>query len=263
VNDPNPYTAPHASLEMLPGPDTGGFLGEPRRVPVDAGMGWIAAGWQSFLAAPGHWIALFLVWVIVFVVVSLVPLVGGIAANLLMMIMMAGIALGCDAQRRGETLEISHLFAAWNSPARNPLLVLGLLYMVASIIVAVVMVVVMLVAFGGFAAFGGQGQAPSDAVMVPMMIVFVLLMLAVMIPLAMAIWFAPPLVAINGLAPMDAMKSSFDACARNLGAVIVYGIVATLVTIAGMIPLLLGLLVTSPVLMASSYAAYRQIYYED
>jgi hypothetical protein len=174
-------------------------------------------------------------------------------------LMMGGIALGCDSLRRGGELEISHLFAAWNLPARNPLLLLGLFYMIASIVVTVVLVVLMFVFFGGIGLFSGQVSGEqASAAMVPAMIGFFVVAMVLFVPLGMMIWLAPPLVALNGIEPIEAMKSSFAASLRNLDVVLVFGLVILCATFVAILPLGLGLLVLYPVLMAANYAAYRR-----
>jgi uncharacterized membrane protein len=264
VNDPNPYSAPQSTLEAPLVLDAAGFLGEPRRLPTGAGVDWLRGGWELFQKAPGAWIGLFVVWVLVFMAVSFVPIVGGIAANLLMLLMMGGIALGCEELRAGGELRIGHLFAAWDTPARGPLLLLGVFYLIASMVVAVVMIVLMFMMFGGVAMLGGGSMDESrmGAAMLPMMAVFVVVMLALFLPLGMAIWLAPPLVTLNGLEPIAAMKASFAASLRNFDVLIVYGLLTMLVTFVAILPLGLGLLVSSPVLLAAGYVGYRQIYYD-
>ena len=79
----------------------------------------------------------------------------------------------------------------------------------------------------------------------------------------MAYWFAPALVMLGRLSPMDAAKESFMACLRNFLAFLVYGIVMGLLAIVAIIPLGLGLLVWVPVMIASTYAGYRQIFTAD
>lgn len=263
MNEPNPYGAPMASLESLD-TDQEGFRLEPRRLHTGAALDWLGESWRLFSQGAGTWIGVFVLFFLLVVVVSVVPLVGGIAANLLSMVMMGGIALGCDAQRRGAQPDVGLLFSAWNAPSRNPLLLLGLLYLLATMVVVVVMVVVMFVVFGGMGVLAGNlGENQSAAAVLPAMILFAIAMVLLILPLSMAIWLAPPLVALNGVAPIDAMKASFFACLRNLDVVVVFGLVAIVVTLVALLPLGLGLLVTSPMMMISSYVAYRQMFYDQ
>ncbi len=76
----------------------------------------------------------------------------------------------------------------------------------------------------------------------------------------MAFWFAPALVLFDGIAPLEAMKLSFVACCKNWLALLVYGVVFTVLALLASIPFGLGWLVLLPTMMASTYAAYREMF---
>ena len=88
-------------------------------------------------------------------------------------------------------------------------------------------------------------------------------MLALLVPLFAAYWFAPALVVMHDLQPIAAMRESFFACFRNFVPFIVYGIIVLVLAILAAIPFGLGYLVLVPVLMASVYVGYRQIFTEE
>jgi len=84
--------------------------------------------------------------------------------------------------------------------------------------------------------------------------------MALSIPIYMALWFAPALVVLRGLAPMAAVRESFLGCLKNMVPFLIYGIVLLVPSIFATIPFLLGWLVLLPVVIASIYVAYRDIY---
>jgi len=90
-----------------------------------------------------------------------------------------------------------------------------------------------------------------------------LVTLALMVPLLAAYWFAPALVIMHGVPPLDAMKASFGACLRNFIPFLLYGVVMLVLCIVAVIPIGLGLLVWIPLSFTSTYAAYRDIFTED
>ena len=49
--------------------------------------------------------------------------------------------------------------------------------------------------------------------------------LALSIPVYMAIWFAPSLVALNDFEPVQALKTSFGACLKNIVPYLLYGVI--------------------------------------
>jgi len=58
------------------------------------------------------------------------------------------------------------------------------------------------------------------------------------------------------------MKMSFAGCLRNILPFLVYGLVGFGLAIAATIPLFLGWLVLGPVVSASLYTSYRDIYFK-
>ena len=79
----------------------------------------------------------------------------------------------------------------------------------------------------------------------------------------MAYIFAPALIVMHDVTAVEAMKLSFTGCLRNILPFLLYGLVAMLLGIIAAIPFGLGFLVLMPVLTASIFAAYRQIFTES
>jgi uncharacterized membrane protein len=104
------------------------------------------------------------------------------------------------------------------------------------------------------------GDFSSVMAMAPWILLVVLVVLALMMPLIMALWFAPALVVFHDVQPMAAMRSSFQGCLRNFVPFLAYGIVAFLLGIVAVIPLGLGLLVYGPLLWGTMYVGYRDIF---
>ena len=76
-------------------------------------------------------------------------------------------------------------------------------------------------------------------------------------------WFAPALIVLQGVSPFEAMKASFTGCMKNWASGLIYFILIGLLFLLGCIPLFLGLLVVSPIIFASIYTAYRDIFIEE
>jgi len=68
------------------------------------------------------------------------------------------------------------------------------------------------------------------------------------------------LVVLHDRGVIESMVLSFKGCLRNILPFLVYGIIAFVLLLLASIPLMLGLLVMMPVLIASIYTAYRDIY---
>jgi uncharacterized membrane protein len=88
----------------------------------------------------------------------------------------------------------------------------------------------------------------------------ILVVLALAVPLYMALWFAPSLIVFNNLKPVDAMKTSFFACLKNFMPFLLYGVIMLVLCFIAAIPFALGFLVLGPVAIASIYASYRDVF---
>jgi hypothetical protein len=225
---------------------------------VGAGQGWtwIADWFGLFKKAPGMWIALVIVLFVILVVLAFIPLLGAVATFLLMPLFVGGLMLGCQALQGGGELELNHLFAGFKTHTAN-LVVLGALAIGGWIIVILPVIAIV----GAGAIFGAmRGDAAGVAAIGGSFLLAGLVAMALSIPIYMALWFAPALVVLRGLAPVAALKESFLGCLKNIIPFLIYGLVMLVLSMFATIPLLLGWLVLGPVATASVYVAYRDIY---
>jgi uncharacterized membrane protein len=94
----------------------------------------------------------------------------------------------------------------------------------------------------------------------PAIILVLLIAVSVALLVAMAYWFAPALVVLNGEAPIAALRKSFAASMHNIGAFLLYGIIYIGLAIVASIPMGLGWLVLGPMVVGSCYAGWRTIF---
>lgn len=253
----NPYQAPQAPVsDYSPPVADSGRLAEPRRRDAGDALQWLGTGWRYFTAAPGVWIGITVVWFVFALVMNFVPLVGGLASAVLTPIFFAGMFLGLAAQHHGEPFGFGHLFKGFERNA-GQLALVGLLYLAGIIVVAIVAVVPLLMV-GGLGVFGSGGEELALGV-----VLYVLLVVALAMPVLMAYWFAPALVALDDLPAVEAMKLSFTACLRNMLPFLLYGLVWIPIMIIATLPLALGWLVAFPLFMGAWYVSYREIFFED
>ena len=225
---------------------------------VGAGQGWtwIAEGFGLFRKAPGIWIALVVILFVILVVLAFIPLVGAVASFLVVPVLVGGLLLGCQSLQSGGELEVAHLFAGFKAHTGN-LVVVGALAIAGWIVV--MLPVVVIVGTGAVVALL-RGDAAGAAAMGGSVVLAWLVALALSIPIYMALWFAPALVVLRGLTPIEAIKESFFGCLKNILPFLVYSIVLMVLGIVASIPLGLGWLVLGPTLIASVYVSYRDIY---
>ncbi len=253
MSEPNPN--PVARVDAVP--EAAAFVAGGRGLEAARGWAWIAEGFQLFKRKAGTWILITIVLGVIFIGLGLIPVVGPLASWALYPVFAGGIMLGCDSLAREGELEFGHLFAGFRSRAGD-LVVIGLLSVVAWIIV----VIPIILAMGTGAFFATMGGDPEALAAIGPGVVFAwLLVMGLAVPVYMALWFAPALVVLREMPPIEALKQSFRGSLRNVVPFFLYGVVAMVLGMIAVIPLGLGLLVLMPVIMASVYTAFRDIFF--
>ncbi|MCC6609735.1 MAG: DUF2189 domain-containing protein [Burkholderiales bacterium] len=252
----DPYAAPKAPVADAPAAALEGeFVPEGRALPAGNGWNWIASGWDVFRQNPGVWILIAVIFFVLAVVVQFIPVLGPLAMSLLGPVLAGGLMIGCRALEQGDTLEIGHLFAGFRENT-GKLVLVGVFGLVAFILVMVV--IGLMVGGSVFALAAGGGHVGAGLMGIALA---ALVGLALALPIYMAMWFAPALVALQGTDAIEALKASFFACLKNVLAFLVYGVIMFALAIVASIPFGLGWLVLAPVLIASVYTAYRDIFF--
>jgi uncharacterized membrane protein len=255
----DPYAAPKSRVaDAQSGSEN--FIPEGRPVSAGNGWTWITEAWALVKQSLGTWIGLILIFVVIVFVLSLIPFLGPLALNLIAPILIGGVMLGCEAVRRGEPMTVGYLFAGFSKNA-GKLAGIGAFMVLAYIAMFAILAVIFGTAVMGMFMGGMNNDPAAIAAMSVTILLAVLVMLALSIPLYMAVWFSYPLIVLNDFTVGQALKASFFTCLKNIVPFLIYGIVAFLIAIVASIPLGLGWLLLGPVLLASLYTSYRDTFY--
>ncbi|MGB0956004.1 MAG: BPSS1780 family membrane protein [Panacagrimonas sp.] len=231
-----------------------------KSVPIGRGLGWMTDAWPYFAKSPGTWVLITLILGILSIGVSLIP-GGQILISLLTPVLSAGLLAGCAAQQSGERISVTQLFAAFSHPRLGRLMLLGLLALLGYAVCLILFVIGLYLFIGGAALSLHQGLPPELGIFG--IVLVVLIGMASMVPVMMASWFAPALVVFRDLSATQALLQSFFACLRNVFPFLIYGLVLFVLFFVATIPLGLGLLIVFPMVVASVYVAYRDIFSTD
>lgn len=238
---------------------------EVRTVPSGRGTEWIGEGFALFRQAPGTWIGMLAVWILLNAVMG--SLGGQLISTFLNPILQAGMMLGCVSLSKSEGLRVGHLFEAFKGDRIGSLLMMGLIQLGLTLALGAVVVVALLTSLPGLWESGSLNLEHMDFSHLDIgksnilaLLLVGLLAAALAVPLAMLGWFAPVLIILRGLTAWEAMKLSLHGCLLNWKPFLLYGLVALGLLLVAALPLLLGLLVVLPILAASIYTSYRDIY---
>ena len=233
---------------------------EPRAVDAGHGVTWWTDAWALFTKNAAIWVVLGLILFIILIVLAFIPLVGQLASALLLPVFGGSWMMAAKKLEDGGTLEAGDLFVAFKSDKMTPLIVVGALFLAMMVVIVLAMGVLGFGGVMGMMAGGAVGStkgmmAGVGVSMFAMLVGFVLFMLV-----TMALWFAPPLVALRGVAPVDALRLSFAASMKNVGPFLLWGLIYIIASIIASIPFALGWLVLGPVLMLTIYVSYKDVF---
>lgn len=252
----NPYAAPKAAVADETVVINSDYIPGGQSRPAGHGWSWISASWDLFKRQPGMWIGMWLLFVIIMIGAGILPFLGTLLTALFWPVFVAGFAVGSRALDEGGELEIAHLFAGFRERL-GPLVGVGALSLLASLIIG--MVVGLGLGAGAFTMMRGDPETMA-AMAGTTITLLVLITMALLLPVMMAAWFAPALVVFQGEGVIDSMKGSFAGCLKNIVPFLLYGVIAVVLCLIAAIPFGLGFLVLGPVLFASIYTGYRDIF---
>jgi len=116
---------------------------------------------MHFRGAPMVWMGLSAGWMLITLALVLVPVIGGVAANLLQPVFFASFAMTARKQLAGEAPEMGDLFLGFRRPLR-PLINLGALPWGLGLLVVIPVMVAS--TYTGYAeVFEETGEAPAPA----------------------------------------------------------------------------------------------------
>jgi hypothetical protein len=243
------------------------------RLPALQGLYWLLAGLRLFRRNPPLLTALTLGYVFLIIAINLVPLVGPFFLPLALPVLVVVVANGCRVVDLGTPPEGNALTRGVREH-RIGLMQLGGLHLLGSLLVLGV----------SLAIEGGQSPLTEGASLDQADVAAALLrLLAIATPAIMAFWFAPLLTAWDGVPPLKSVFFSFVAFWRNWRAFALYALAVALLAVAlpGALLIAAGavsdslaqglsfvlrlalVLVVAPVLTATVYVSYQQVFHVD
>jgi uncharacterized membrane protein len=230
-----------------------------RTVEAGRGVAWWSEAWALLVKAPALWVVFGIVLFIVMVVVSLIPIVGSLAATLVLPVFLGGWMLAARKVEEGGTLEVGDLFACFRGEVLTPLIVVGVLLLAGVVVIGLVVGMLGLGAVFGLMG-GGSRHAGGMFAALGTALLAVLLSLVLGALLTMATWFAPALVVFRRVQPVDALKQSFAASLRNIVPFLLWGLIYLVAAIAASIPFGLGWIALVPLSVLTAYVSYRDVF---
>jgi uncharacterized membrane protein len=232
-----------------------------RHVPAGDGVAWWRSAWELFMRAPLMWIVFAVITIGGAFAVSLVPLLGSLVVAFALPALIGGWMLAARKAEQGGAVEVGDLFSAFKQERRNDLFVLGGLSLAIGLVFGLLLVAMM--GLGAFTAGTiGATVDGTGGVLAMLGAASGALMLALIggVLMSMVFWFSPALVLFKNVSAIDAVKLSFAANVKNIGAFLVCGIVYLLAAFVASLLLGLGWIVLIPVTVLVLYVSYQRVF---
>jgi hypothetical protein len=233
------------------------------------GWRWVTEGFALFQKNPLMWVAITGGLFIAFKLILLIPLIG-IAAVLLMPILLVGLMEGCRALDMGQELKPAYLLSGFTRNT-GALATLGAVYLMGNLLILLAITMLggeslmqVLKLYAQNKATPENVETLRESLSTAAFAVTIGWLLS--IPLLMACWFSPLLIYLHDMRVFQALLVSLKACLLNTMPFLIYGgvvfvalFLTTPISLAtGVIDL--GMWLLAPLLIPSLYASYKDIF---
>lgn len=286
MSEENPYavseavTAPQVALdepvELRPSPARRG---------IGAGFSWMAAGLEDFRRGPWAYVGFVVLVFVAGIALSSLSNIGflidpsigfvvnmgaSLALNLALFVLVGGFVLTVHESRRIGMVRFESFLAGFRHPRLGALLGLGGLYLALTLTIVVSAAVAVFATMGPTLtavlaspmALDPSGWLTEDMILT-LVIAFFVTGAFIAVVLGMFFFFSGHLVVLGDVGVFEAMKLSLIACLKNILPLFLWALIAFTLTLAGSLLCGLGLLVAMPVVWASTYQAFLEIFTYD
>lgn len=248
-----------------------------RSLSAAQGWRWLLEGYKIYRAAPSRLGMLVLLYWFTLLALSAIPLIGSLLNALLVPALSVGVMNACRLAERNQVIPLSTLFSGLEQH-RRVLFGMGALYLLSTLLALSLSII----ADDGLLLSIMTGQTPltDETLSNPALSVAASIVLAALIPVLMAYWYAPLLASWYGLPLIKSLFFSFVATLRNTRAFLAYGLACSLFMLllpwvlmnialsvlpganglTGVLLIIPMLMAFAPTLFASFYVSYRDVF---
>jgi uncharacterized membrane protein len=220
----------------------------PRAVPPAAALRWFAEGMRLWKRAPAVFAGLALVLLLVSLAAEPIPFAGFVAANVVAPLLATGLLFASLAADRGERPQLRHLIAVFAAPAG-----------VQATIIAAAIVVFLAEAYAAWEVADVNVFMPLPAAS-PLDMSAILAVYAAGIVASLPVTFVPFAALFDGERMSRAFALSAQAFMLNIPALAVFAAISFALLMVGLVTMGIGLVLVLPLIAASSYAAWKDIF---
>ena len=233
---------------MVDSPATLVVARAPRAVVASRAFAWFEDAMRLFKLAPLNWCVLGFITLAAELSLQLVPGIGVAASKVIVPVVECGMLIGAAAVDRGAPLEIRYAVAAFRArPAALAAIAVSALLIFGA------------EAFAGYAIAGVNLLVPADdesrLTASTLMAVF-----AIGTAVSLPVMFVPFAALFENASFGGAFATSARGFALNVAPLALFGVLALVLILIGLLSLGIGLIAVFPLLSAASYAAWKDVY---
>ncbi len=217
------------------------------------GIDWLKQGWDIFKNNAITWLLIMLATIVIVGLFNYFP-VGRFIGVIITPILFGGIYLTLDKFHKGQNIVFMGLFSALKTEhTRKQVFIIGLMgiAIIALTYIFKNMPGSNLQIFLGNHYSSGFRQYGSLDEVLSVLISYVW---------AIALSLSVPLVCLQNLPAIDALKLSLKTVIANIKPLVVYSLMVVVLIIVAIIPVVLGLFVAMPVIFCANYAVYDSLF---
>ncbi|WP_237385270.1 BPSS1780 family membrane protein [Xenorhabdus sp. Sc-CR9] len=243
------------------------FIPDGQKIKVSTAIGSIGDAWDFISPKLGMWVLMGIIYSTINFGIMLIPYLGFILSSLLDPLFIAGIISICENQRITDKFELKRLFYGFRHKCGS-LFLIGIVvcgikslgYISAALIDGDDLFQVVFDDMYSISLYRNYDSTISvDESSLSFLSLFSII-IALFLSTAYS-WFAPTLIMLNNFSVKKALSTSLNSICKNLLGALLFFFFINLLIFVSSLPLLLGLLFTTPLRMASHYSSYRNVFY--
>jgi len=235
-----------------------------KSIPLIEGWRWIVQALRLFHARPLEWLLYTFILMGLSLVLAQLGVFGTLLLPLLLPVFTGGFMQAAREAFQGGKLTPRLLFSGFDRRGAR-LVSLGGLYLVCIISLSGYLQLSGLLP-SGFNPASIKPGTPEYHFLIThstRLLIAALIELVVLLPVSMATLFAPALIMFHELSAFAALRLSFLACCRNIGAIVVYGFFVTLGGILILLSAGFAVFIIAPLVFLSTFAGYIKLFEVD
>lgn len=249
---PTPFVPPAPALSEGP-EELDSLPNSDYRVEIGA---WLSQSWKLYLSDWGQILGYTLLTIVLQFAASMVPCVGWLSALFVNPMLQVGLVFYLLKKKRSQSTELTDLFVGFKHFYVPSLVGALLLFLIVLAILIPVGVTVAAVVFLGHVSKPGDLQTFQWIALGGVLLVTVVVLCYLNV--VFAFWYG--LIPDKGLGGWEALQTSRRLASKHWLKLLAYGIVVLLLTMAGFLACIIGILFTIPFACCCYVTAYEEIF---